>query len=59
LRVYKGELTMNKDTVIYNLILMLNDNFDTQDIDTQSFIDYICEEADIPEAEYRRIMDLG
>jgi hypothetical protein len=47
---------MNKDTIIYNLILMLNDNFDTQDIDNQNFIDYICEESGMPEAEYRRIM---
>lgn len=47
---------MNKDTVIYNLIIMLNDTFDAQDIDTQSFIDYICEESGMPEAEYRRIM---
>ena len=47
---------MNKDTVIYNLILMLNDEFDTQDIDNQNFIDYICENASLPETEYRRIM---
>ena len=47
---------MDKDTVIYNLILMLNDEFDTQDIDNQDFIDYICENASLPEAEYRRIL---
>lgn len=47
---------MSKDTLIYNLILMLNDTFDTQDIDNQNFIDYICENASLPEAEYRRIM---
>lgn len=47
---------MEKDTVIYNLILMLNDGFDTQDIDNQDFIDYICENASLPEAEYRRIL---
>ena len=47
---------MNKDIVIYNLILMLNDEFDTQDIDNQDFIDYVCEGANLPEAEYRRIM---
>ena len=47
---------MNKDTIIYNLILMLNDYFDTQDIDSQSFIDYICEESGLPETEYRRIL---
>ena len=50
---------MNKDIIIYNLILMLNDRFDTQDIDTQSFIDYICDEAYLPEEEYRRIMGLA
>lgn len=47
---------MNKDTVIYNLILMLNDEFDTQDIDNQNFIDYVCNGANLPETEYRRIM---
>lgn len=47
---------MNKDTIIYNLILMLNDEFDTQDIDNQNFIDYICKESGLTETEYRRIM---
>ena len=47
---------MKKDTVIYNLILMLNDEFDTMDIDNQNFIDYICENSSLPEAEYRRIL---
>ena len=47
---------MDKDTIIYNLILMLNDYFDTQDIDNQNFIDYICEESGLPESEYRLIM---
>lgn len=45
-----------KDTIIYNLILMLNDQFDTMDIDNQDFIDYICEESGLPEDEYIRIM---
>lgn len=47
---------MNKDTVIYNMILMLNKSFDTMDIDNQNFIDYICENTSLPESEYRRIM---
>ncbi len=47
---------MNKDTVIYNLILMLNSKFDTQDIDNLNFIDYVCKNANLPESEYRRIM---
>ena len=47
---------MNKDNVIYNLILMLNGPFDTQDIDNQNFIDYVCKGANLPEPEYRRIM---
>ena len=47
---------INKDTIIYNLILMLNDGFDTRDIDNQNFIDYVCEESGLPETEYRRIL---
>ena len=47
---------MKKDTVIYNLILMLNDEFDTQDIYNQDFIDYICTESGLPETEDIRIM---
>lgn len=47
---------MKKDTIIYNLILMLNDEFDTQDIDNQDFIDYVCNGSGLPEAEYRRIL---
>jgi hypothetical protein len=47
---------MNKDTIIYNLILMLNDEFDTQDIDSQDFIDYVCNGSGLPEEEYRRIL---
>ena len=47
---------MNKDTIIYNLVLMLNDYFDTQDIDNQSFIDYVCKGSGLPETEYRRIL---
>ncbi len=47
---------MNKDTVIYNMILLLNGYFDTMDIDNQDFIDYICENANLPESEYRRIL---
>lgn len=45
-----------KDIVIYNMILMLNGYFDTQDIDNPNFIDYICTNAGITEKEYRRIM---
>ena len=46
---------MNKDNVIYNLILMLSESRE-EDIDNQDFIDYICENASLPEAEYRRIL---
>jgi hypothetical protein len=49
---------MDKDTVIYNLILMLNDTFDTMDIDNQNFIDWICKQANLTETEYRRIMNV-
>ena len=47
---------INKDTIIYNLILMLNDEFDTQDIDNQDFIDYVCGESGLSEKRYRKIM---
>ena len=47
---------MDKDIIIYNLVLMLNDEFDTQDIDNQSFIDYVCKGSGLTEAEYRRIL---
>ena len=50
---------MNKDIIIYNLILMLNEEIGNHDIDHPHFIDYICDGAYLPEAEYRRIMDLG
>ena len=47
---------MDKDIIIYNMILMLNGYFDTMDIDNPNFIDYICKQSGLPEAEYRRIM---
>ena len=45
-----------KDTTIRNLILMLNDEFDTMDIDNQDFIDHICKGSGLPESQYRRIL---
>ena len=47
---------IDKDSIIYNLILMINDEYDTRDIDNQGFIDYVCKNASLPESEYRRIM---
>ena len=46
---------MNKDNVIYNLILMLSESRE-EDIDNQHFITYVCEQAYLPEEEYRRIL---
>ena len=48
---------MNKDTIIRNLIIMLNEYFDTMDIDNLNFIAYICTGSGLPEAEYRRILE--
>lgn len=45
-----------KDTIIYNLILMLNEYFDTMDIDNLNFIEYICKGSGLPEEEYRKIL---
>lgn len=45
-----------KDTTIRNLILMLNEYFDTMDIDNPNFIDYICKGSGLPESQYRRIL---
>ena len=37
---------------------MINDTFETMDIDNQNFIDYICDESGITETDYRKIMNL-
>lgn len=47
-----------KNNIIYNLIILLNDTFDTMDIDNQNFIDWICKESGITETDYRKIMNL-
>ena len=49
---------MNKNSIIYNLILIIKDTYDTINIDNQSFIDYICEESGLDKTEYREIMNL-
>ena len=47
-----------ENNIIYNLIILLNDTFDTMDIDNQNFIDWICKESGITETDYRKIMNL-
>lgn len=46
----------NIKNVIYNLILMLNNTFDTMDIDTESFIDWICINSGLSKNDYKNIM---
>lgn len=46
---------MNKDSVIYNLIVLLSESRE-EDINDKHFINYICEQAYLPGSEYRRIM---
>ena len=45
-------------TVIYNLILMLNDQFENWDIDNESFIEYVCDETGLNVNDYKKIMEV-
>ncbi len=46
---------MDKDNIIYNLIVLLSESRE-ENISDKHFINYTCEQAYLPESEYRRIL---